>query len=413
MGIKVYGSMFSTATLRVLLCLAEKDLDFELINVDLASGEHKQPHMLSRSPFGHIPAFEDGDIKLFDSRAITQYISRTYAGKGTTLINNEPKKAAMESVWMEVESHEFDPIATKLAWELCMKRFLFGQNGDEVVVSAEKKKLERVLDVYEARLSESKYLGADCFSLADMHHAPMIKLLMDTQIKEVFDARPHTVDSTTILMAITVYGSMVSTATLRVLLCLAEKDLNFELINVDLASGEHRRPHIVSRNPFGQIPAFEDGDITLFESRAISQYLSRTYAGKGTELINTDPKKAAMESVWMDVESQKLEPAATKLLWELCMKRFLFSQNGDDEVVNVEKKKLESLLDVYEARLSESKYLGGDSFSLADMHNIPTIKFLMGTQMKEVFNARPCVSAWFANIMSRPACVKVFGVPAY
>ncbi|KAJ0597796.1 putative glutathione transferase [Helianthus annuus] len=88
MAIKVYGSMFSTATLRVLLCLAEKDLDFELINVDLASGEHKTPHMLSRSPFGHIPAFEDGDIKLFDSRAITQYISRTYADKGTDLITN-------------------------------------------------------------------------------------------------------------------------------------------------------------------------------------------------------------------------------------------------------------------------------------------------------------------------------------
>ncbi|KAJ0797161.1 putative glutathione transferase [Helianthus annuus] len=190
MAIKVYGSMFSTATLRVLLCLAEKDLDFELINVDLASGEHKTPHMLSRSPFGHIPAFEDGDIKLFDSRAITQYISRTYTDKGTDLITKEPKKAAMESVWMEVEAHEFDPVTKKLAWELCMKRFLFRQKGDDVVVNAEKKKLECVLDVYEARLSESKYLGGDSFSLADLHHAPMIKFMMDTQIKEVFDARP-------------------------------------------------------------------------------------------------------------------------------------------------------------------------------------------------------------------------------
>ncbi|KAJ0909813.1 putative glutathione transferase [Helianthus annuus] len=59
----------------------------------------------------------------------------------------------------------------------------------------------------------------------------------------------------------------------------------------------------------------------------------------------------------MEVESQKLEPASTKLLWELCMKGFLFGQNCNDAVVNV-KKKLEYVLDVYETQLSKSKYLG-------------------------------------------------------
>ncbi|KAI3741809.1 hypothetical protein L1987_59487 [Smallanthus sonchifolius] len=214
-------------------------------------------------------------------------------------------------------------------------------------------------------------------------------------------------------MAIKVYGSMLSTATLRVLLCLAEKDIDFELINVDLASGEHKKPHILARNPFGQIPAFEDGDVKLFESRAISQYISRTYAGKGTDLINKDPKKAAVESVWMEVESLKFDPVTAKLAWELCMKRFLFGKNGDEEVVNAEEKRLESVLDVYEARLSESKYLGGDSFSLADLHHAPMIKFMMETRVKEVFDARPYLSGWVADILSRPACVKVFGVPAY
>ncbi|KAJ0597792.1 putative glutathione transferase [Helianthus annuus] len=68
MGIKVYGSIVSTATLRVLICLAEKDLEFELINVDMASGEHKRPHILTRNPFGQIPAFEDDDIKLFGNQ---------------------------------------------------------------------------------------------------------------------------------------------------------------------------------------------------------------------------------------------------------------------------------------------------------------------------------------------------------
>ncbi|XP_076885210.1 glutathione S-transferase APIC-like [Bidens hawaiensis] len=214
-------------------------------------------------------------------------------------------------------------------------------------------------------------------------------------------------------MAIKVYGSDFSIGTYRVLLCLAEKDIDFELVTVHLASGEHKKPHILARNPFGQIPAFEDGDIKLFESRAIAQYISRTYADKGTCLINMDPKKAALEAVWIEVEAHHFNRATTALMWELCMKQFLFGQNGDEDIVNAEEKKLVSVLDVYEARLSESKYLGGDSFSLADLSHAPMIKHLMGTEMKRVFDAQPHVSAWVADILSRPACVKVFGVPVY
>ncbi|XP_076885229.1 glutathione S-transferase APIC-like isoform X2 [Bidens hawaiensis] len=214
-------------------------------------------------------------------------------------------------------------------------------------------------------------------------------------------------------MTIKVYGSMFSTATLRVLLCLAEKDIDFELITVDLASLEHKKPHMLARNPFGQVPAFEDGDLKLFESRAIARCISLTYAGKGTDLINSDPKKAAVEDVWLEVGAHKFDPAVGTLVWELCMKRFLFGQNGDEDIVNEEEKKLVSMLDVYEARLSESKYLGGDSFSLADLSHMPIIKFLMGTEVKRVFEARPHVNAWVADMLARPSCVKVFGVPAY
>lgn len=38
------------------------------------------------------------------------------------------------------------------------------------------------------------------------------------------------------------------------------------------------------------------------------------------------------------------------------------------------------------------------------------IKFMMDTEMKKVFEERPRVSAWVAKILSRPACLKVFGV---
>lgn len=44
--IKVHGVPMSTATMRVLAALYEKDLQFELIPVDMRAGAHKQePHL--------------------------------------------------------------------------------------------------------------------------------------------------------------------------------------------------------------------------------------------------------------------------------------------------------------------------------------------------------------------------------
>ncbi|KAK1428194.1 hypothetical protein QVD17_17023 [Tagetes erecta] len=209
-------------------------------------------------------------------------------------------------------------------------------------------------------------------------------------------------------MAIKVYGAPASTATLRVRACLAEKGLDYEFVPVDMSKKEHKSPEFLKRNPFGQVPAFEDGDLNLFESRAITQYIAHTYADKGTDLIikDKDPKKMAIVAVWSEVESQKFDPVCSKLAWELVLKP-IFGMTIDTAVVEENEKKLEEVLDVYESRLSESKYLGGDSFTLADLHHIPVLKYLMGTKVKGLFDARPHVAVWAADILCRPAWLKV------
>lgn len=55
MTIKVYGHPHSTATLRTLLVLQEKDLKFELLGVDLLKGAHKAPEFMALQPFGQVP----------------------------------------------------------------------------------------------------------------------------------------------------------------------------------------------------------------------------------------------------------------------------------------------------------------------------------------------------------------------
>lgn len=47
MAIKVYGVAMSSNVVRVIAALNEKGLDYELVPVNLAAGEHKKPEFLA------------------------------------------------------------------------------------------------------------------------------------------------------------------------------------------------------------------------------------------------------------------------------------------------------------------------------------------------------------------------------
>ncbi|XP_043716317.1 glutathione S-transferase-like isoform X2 [Telopea speciosissima] len=207
-------------------------------------------------------------------------------------------------------------------------------------------------------------------------------------------------------MAPKVHAALYSTAAMRAFATLHEKNVEFEVVPIDMRAGEHKKEPFLSLNPFGKVPAFEDGDLKLFESRAITAYVAYEYHGKGTELVYHDTKKMATVSVWIEVEAHHFDPVVSKLVTEQLVKPMLRGLEPDSAVVEENQKKLGEVLDVYEARLSKSKYLGGDEFTLADLHHLPTMHYLMGTSTKEVFETRPHVSAWAKDILARPAWIK-------
>ncbi|KAG8389463.1 hypothetical protein BUALT_Bualt02G0232000 [Buddleja alternifolia] len=210
-------------------------------------------------------------------------------------------------------------------------------------------------------------------------------------------------------MALKVHGSVFTTSTMRVLACLNEKGLDYEIVPINLNTGEHKKEPFLNVNPFGQVPALEDGDLKLFESRAINHYNAYNYANKETQLISQDYKKMAIEFMWMEMETQKFDPPAMKLAWELVINLGKGTATND-AVVKEYTAQLAKVLDLYEARLAQSKFLGGDNFSLADLHHVPTIYYLMGTKVETVITSRPHVSAWCTNILARPAWQKVVAV---
>ncbi|KAL8167744.1 hypothetical protein V2J09_009243 [Rumex salicifolius] len=208
-------------------------------------------------------------------------------------------------------------------------------------------------------------------------------------------------------MGLRVYGLLMSTCTARVMICLNEKAVDFELVPVNLFAAEHKLPSFLSKNPFGKIPVLEDGDLTLFESRAITSYVCEKYKKEGSDLLrHGNLEEAAVVKQWLEVESQHYNPNIQPIISQV----FVLPMQGkacDQAIVDAHVEQFSKVLDVYEARFSTSKYVAGDFFSLADLHCLPYTFYLMKTEYAKLINDRPHVKAWWEDISSRGAFLKV------
>eukprot|EP00897_Mesotaenium_endlicherianum_P002586 jgi/Mesen1/2355/ME000156S01497 len=181
-------------------------------------------------------------------------------------------------------------------------------------------------------------------------------------------------------MALVIHGTIKSTCTQRVVLTLLEKGVQ----------------------PFGQVPVLVDGDLTLFESRAIARYLSLKFADQGTNLVGKNLREKGLINVWLEVESQEYNPQVQTIAVQ---KIFLPAKGGstDEGKVADAVEKLKHVLDVYEAHLGKQEYLTGAEFSLADLVHIPYGNLLWPAGHADLITSRPNVKKWWERITSRPS----------
>ncbi|KAI3709877.1 hypothetical protein L2E82_39645 [Cichorium intybus] len=171
MVVKVYGPIYASPK-RVLVCLVEKEIDFETIPVNIFAGENKSPGFLKLQPFGSVPVIQDGEYILFESRAIIRYYAKKYKSQGTDLLGKTMEDEGLVQQWLEVEAHNFEPPVLNLVRQIMFSSH-YGITRDEQVIKESEEKLGKVLDIYEDRLSESRYLAGDFFSLAVLSHLPL------------------------------------------------------------------------------------------------------------------------------------------------------------------------------------------------------------------------------------------------
>ncbi|CAM0147555.1 unnamed protein product [Urochloa decumbens] len=207
--------------------------------------------------------------------------------------------------------------------------------------------------------------------------------------------------------AVKVYGWAASPFVARVLVCLEEAGVDYELVAMSRDAGDHRRPDHLARNPFGQVPVLEDGDLTLFESRAIARHVLRKHK---PELLGGSGggglEQSAIVDVWLEVEAHQHEPAAGAIVME-CLITPLLGGAPDQAAIGENAGKLRRVLEAYEARLSRSRYLAGDSVSFADLSHFPLMRYFMATEHAALVEALPHVRAWWEELAARPAARKV------
>ncbi|XP_071550459.1 glutathione S-transferase 1-1-like [Panulirus ornatus] len=93
-------------------------------------------------------------------------------------------------------------------------------------------------------------------------------------------------------MPITLYYLPLSPYCRSVLLTARAVGIDLTLKTVNLFDGEQLKPEFIQINPQHTVPTMVDGDLTLWESRAICMYLSSQY-GKDDSLYPKDPKARA------------------------------------------------------------------------------------------------------------------------
>lgn len=148
----------------------------------------------------------------------------------------------------------------------------------------------------------------------------------------------------------------------RVLMALEEKGATYQLQTIDFRNLEHKTPEYLSKHqPFGQIPVFYDGDIRIFESRAICRYIDDVVPGH--QLVPKDPVQKALVEQWISIEMCHFI-AAENIVYEFKFKA-MFGLKTDFDVVDENKKKLDEFMKVFDAHLEGKSFIVGDDFTLA------------------------------------------------
>lgn len=146
-----------------------------------------------------------------------------------------------------------------------------------------------------------------------------------------------------------------------------------------------RETNHLARQPFGQVPFLDDGEVKLFESGAGLLHLAR----KSAMLMPTDPVGEAETLQWTMAALNSIEMVAVPW-WFLTI-----SGVADNQLTGW----LDMRLGQLEQVLSEREWLAAGRFTIADLLMADVLR----VEKLRAFGDRPASEAYIARVTDRPA----------
>ena len=155
--------------------------------------------------------------------------------------------------------------------------------------------------------------------------------------------------------------------------------------------GEQKDPEHRARNPFGQVPAYEEGDVVQFESGAIVLHIAQRWPG----LLPDDPADRARAIDWIFAALNTVEP----VVWDQVIARIIDAKQSwaEDRWPSV-LQRLKVRLGELAAALGDRDWLYGD-FSAGDLLMVQVLRHVDGAILANY----PTLGAYVARGMARPA----------
>ncbi|MGB0631643.1 MAG: glutathione S-transferase family protein [Alphaproteobacteria bacterium] len=163
----IFGFPQSTYVRTVRLTCVKKGVAYDLVPMGFSSDGLADKH-----PFRRIPAFEHGDLALFETSAICRYIDAAF--DGPALVPDTPAELALMEQWVSVANAYVDPpVIRDIVMERVVKPML-NQEVDEAKCAAAAPRAREALDVLDRHLGVERFLVGDAPTLADFFLLPMV-----------------------------------------------------------------------------------------------------------------------------------------------------------------------------------------------------------------------------------------------
>jgi len=178
---------------------------------------------------------------------------------------------------------------------------------------------------------------------------------------------------------------------------LEELGVPYDVVRINLAAGEQKRPGYLKINPNGTVPALVDGDLRLFESAAICQYLADKFPEKALAPRLGTPERGLYYQ-WIHFAMSGLEPPILALFMHTIR---LPEPERLPAVAAAARPQLAGALDVVEHALAGREHILGAQFTAADV----MLGSLLGWAriMRFLADERPNVSGYVERVTARPA----------